>query len=311
MKFYHRPVMPGEVVKYLGCKDGGLYVDGTLGGGGHTLEILCASEPTGRVVGIDWDRDALSYSRKRLTSYTSRIKFIKGNFANIRDILKELSITSVDGILLDLGASSHHFEKPERGFSFHYDAPLDMRMDRESIGTAADIVNNLSQGELRDIFKKYGEERWGGRIAMVIVRKRQVTPIRTTLELAEVVSSAIPRRFHPRGIHPATRVFLALRIVVNNELENIKKAINDGIWLLSHGGRMVVISFHSLEDRIVKASFRSFEGKCVCLPDIPKCVCNAKQEARILTKKVVKPSKEETEENPRARSAKLRAIERL
>ncbi len=311
MEFYHHPVMSDEVVRCLGCKDGGLYVDGTLGGGGHTLEILRASEPTGRVVGIDWDRDALSYSRKRLASYRSRIRLIKGNFANIRDIMKELSIARVDGILLDLGVSSHHFEKSERGFSFHHDAALDMRMDMEGRRTAADIVNEFSREELRDIFKKYGEERWGDKIAMTIVRKREVTPIKTTVELAELVSSAIPRRFHPRGIHPATRVFMALRIVVNNELENIKKAINDCIWLLAHGGRMVVISFHSLEDRIVKASFRSFEGKCVCPPGFPRCVCKTKQEVRLLNRKAITPSKEEIERNPRARSAKLRAIERL
>ncbi|MFQ5587079.1 MAG: 16S rRNA (cytosine(1402)-N(4))-methyltransferase RsmH [Thermodesulfobacteriota bacterium] len=311
MEFYHRPVMPVEVDRFLECKAGGTYVDGTLGGGGHAEAILAASAPDGRLIGIDWDEEALLYARERLKPYAGRVEFVKGNFANIKGILRSLEVDKVDGILLDLGVSSRHLEKPERGFSFQYDAPLDMRMDREGATTACDLVNGLPQEELRELLKKYGDERWAKRIAMIIVRTRQESPIRTTKELADIVSFAIPRKHHPRSRHPATKTFLALRIAVNREIENLEAALHDGIGLLYHGGRMVVITFHSLEDRIVKNAFRQFTGGCVCPSDTPYCVCKRRSEVRILTRKALTPSQEEIEGNPRARSAKLRAVVKI
>ncbi|MBI5286583.1 MAG: 16S rRNA (cytosine(1402)-N(4))-methyltransferase RsmH, partial [Deltaproteobacteria bacterium] len=241
--------MSREVVRLLKCKPGGLYVDGTIGGGGHAEEILRATGLTGKVIGIDWDEEALLASRERLKGYRSRVTLVHDNFANIKKILTGLHITSVDGILLDLGVSSHHLERPERGFSFRFDTPLDMRMDRRQKKTAYHLVNGLSEGELEQVLWRYGEERWARQIARAIVRARKDHTITTTKELADLVSSAIPSRFHPRDIHPATRTFQALRIAVNGELENLKRAIEDGVKVLSREGRMGIISFHSLEDR--------------------------------------------------------------
>jgi len=223
--------------------------------------------------------------------------------------MDSLKIDRADGILLDLGVSSRHLDSPERGFSFRHDAPLDMRMDREGGTTAYDLVNTLPEGELGEIIKTYGEERWAKRIAMVIAKRRREAPVKTTGELAELVAGAIPRRYHPRSIHPATKTFLALRIVVNSEMENLESALHEVPGLIRHGGRMVVITFHSLEDRIVKKSFRHLATGCICPPDLPRCACDKRSEVKLLTRKALLPSDEEREGNPRARSAKLRAVE--
>lgn len=311
MMFKHLSVMPEEVVKFLGCKPDKLYVDGTLGGGGHTAMILDASAPTGKVVGMDWDEDAIQAAMERFKGYSGCLTFVRENFANIKIVMADLSIKSLDGILLDLGVSSHHLEMPERGFSFRFDAPLDMRMDRRQKKTAYEVINGLSLKELEEIIRKYGEERWAKKIAKTIVEKRRHGPIATTKELSSIVSSAIPKKFHPRDIHPATRTFQAIRIAVNDELNNLKKAIEDGADLLDSGGRMVIISFHSLEDRIVKESFRRLAKGCICPDDFPKCICGQKPKLHIITKRPIAPSPEEVSKNPRARSARLRAAERI
>lgn len=311
LTYYHLPVMSREVVRFLNCKPGGLYVDGTLGGGGHTKEILKASDPEGKVIGIDWDEEALLASKSALKDHLSRVTMVQDNFANIKMILASLHITTVDGILLDLGVSSYHLERPERGFSFRFNTPLDMRMDRRKKWSAYHLVNELTEKELEGILWEYGEERWARRIARAVVKVRKGHPITTTGELAGLVSSSIPKRFHPRGIHPATRTFQALRIAVNEELENLRKAIGDGIDVLSRGGRMVIISFHSLEDRIVKRSFRSMERGCICPPGIPRCVCGREPLAKVITHRPITPTPEEVSSNPRARGARLRALERL
>lgn len=311
MKFSHIPVMSQEVLEYLGPAPGGTYVDGTLGGGGHTLEILKQSAPTGRVIGLDRDDDALNAAQEFLSDFTGRVTLVRENFRNIKRVLADLGIEAVDGVILDLGVSLHQLTSPERGFSFMEDAPLNMRMDRRQELTAATIVNTFGERELARIFSRYGEERFSTRIARAIVKARAKRAIETTRELVEVIIGAVPKKFHGGRIHPATRVFQALRIEVNDELASLAEGLVGAIEVLKCGGRVVVISFHSLEDKAVKAVFRDFARGCVCPPDFPKCVCGRKPVIRILTKKVVVPSPKEVKENPRARSAKLRAAEKL
>lgn len=308
---YHRPVLPDEVVRLLDPRPGGTYVDCTLGGGSHARAILSRIQPGGRLVGIDRDEDAIEHTKRELAEFAENLNLVRGDFAELDEIMRNLSIESVDGALFDLGVSSHQLDIPDRGFSFSSTAPLDMRMDRTQLVTAADLVNKMSETELAEMIYVHSDERWARRIARAIVRRREVSPIRTTTDLAELVASAIPAKAHPPKTHPATRTFQSLRIVVNSELDALDKGLRAASRLLSAGGRLCVISYHSLEDRRVKRFFALESGKCQCPPGLPGCVCGTRQLLRVLTKKPITPTEEEIEGNPRARSAKLRAAERV
>lgn len=300
----HIPVLVEEVMTLLRCGPGRTYVDATLGGGGHALEILRRTAPNGIVIGLDWDEEAVSEARKALMPFGERVKIFHENFIHLTELLMEMKVEQVDGILLDLGLSSMQLEREERGFSFRGEGPLDMRMDQRIDRTAAYLVNHLSPEELEDILFKYGNERWAKRIAKAIVQERDRGPIETTQALGKIVYQTIPRRFHHRKIDPATKTFQAFRIKVNDELENLRKILETGWELLRKGGRMCIISFHSLEDRMVKETFRKLEGRGADGP-IPGAVM------RVLTKKPIMPSEEEQRKNPRSRSAKLRCAERV
>jgi len=300
----HIPVLLEEAISLLGCVPHRIYVDATLGGGGHALEILKRTEPDGRLIGIEWDEEAIAEARKTLSPFGERVRIFRENFAHLSGLLREIETESVDGILLDLGCSSIQLEGQERGFSFRGESPLDMRMDQRTEETAADLVNTLPLKELEEILWTYGEERWARKIAKAIGDERDRRRIETTQALSKIVYRAIPRRFQSRKIDPATRTFQALRIRVNHELENLKQVLEEGWPFLKGGGRMCVISFHSLEDRIVKQTFRRLErGEPGGL--------NQQKMARILTPKPMTPSEEEERENPRSRSAKLRCAERV
>jgi 16S rRNA (cytosine1402-N4)-methyltransferase len=311
MDLFHRPVMLHEVIASLGCRPGGVWVDGTLGGGGHAEAILQNTAPGGLLIGIDADEEALAETEKRLTPFGSRKILVKGNFSDMETILAERKIGKVDGILLDLGVSSHQLDTAERGFSFTLDAPLDMRMDPSGGMSAADLLRTLPMEEIERILRDYGEERMARRIARTIVDRRTLSPIRTTAELASVVLRAMPRGAERQKIHPATRTFQALRIAVNDELASLRRALDSGTGRLAPGGRFSVISFHSLEDRIVKDAFRAGEKGCLCPPDLPVCACGLKPTLKVLTRKPLTPGTAEIGENPRARSAKLRTAERI
>ena len=311
MTFRHTSVLAREVLDFLSPRPGGVYVDGTVGGGGHAALVLDASAPDGRLFGFDRDRNALGAAGARLAPYGERVTLIHSNFSGMAAALARYGITAVDGVLLDLGVSSHQLDAAERGFSFQQDAPLDMRMDRDGGETAADLVNDLSVEELTRIIRDYGEERWAKRIATFIAKARQEAPITTTLQLADLVKGAIPRGAWEERIHPATRTFQGLRIAVNDELESAARGVEAGVGLLRPGGRIAVISFHSLEDRIVKERFRSYSRGCICPKELPVCVCNHTPELRILTGKPVMATAEEVAANPRARSARLRVAEKL
>ena len=308
---FHEPVMLRETVDSLGCRPGGVYFDGTLGGGGHAYEILTRTAPDGVLVGVDRDIDALSEARRRLETFSERILLVKGNFADIKNILSGLGIEKVRGILLDLGVSSHQFDTPDRGFGFSLNAPLDMRMDQEGGLTAFDIVNSFPEEKLKKIIKDYGEEMMPGRIVRAISERRKLSPIRTTGELAAIVAGALPGHLKNKRIHPATKTFQALRIAVNDELANLHEAIENGIDMLEQGGRFSVISFHSLEDRMVKNLFRSWEKGCICPPDFPVCTCNRKSKLKVPVKRAIMPRDAEIASNPRARSARLRTAIRI
>lgn len=310
MEFSHLSVMPVETIRLLGCLKEGIYVDGTLGGGGHSADMLRAN-PGNRVIGIDRDIEAIEAARKALSGFAERVTFVRDDFRNLKTIVEAAGYGEVDGILLDVGVSSYQLESAERGFSFRMDAPLDMRMDTRQATTAAHLVNTLEEDELERVFRELGEEAFAGRVARAIVAARSRRPIETTGALAEIVLFAVPKKFHGKKIHPATKVFQALRIAVNDELESLREAIAGGFEVLRPGGRMAVISFHSLEDRIVKSAFREFATGCICPPRLPMCVCGKKPRAVLLTRKAVTASTEELDRNPRARSAKLRAIEKL
>ena len=292
----HIPVLVEEVMNLLRCEAHMTYVDATIGGGGHALEILKRASPDGIVIGIDWDEEAIAEAKRALAPFGDRIKILRENFVRLPDLLEALNISEVDGILLDLGLSSLQLEKKERGFSLKREGPLDMRMDQRIDRTAADLLNGLSFQELESTLREFGEERWAKRIAKAILQEREKKPIGTTQELRQIVHRAIPRRFHSRKIDPATRTFQAFRIRVNEELENLRRILETGWTLLKRGGRICVISFHSLEDRMVKETFRRLDRDGVI---------------RGITKKPITPSEEEKQRNPRSRSAKLRCAERV
>lgn len=310
-EFHHLSVLAREVIEQLAPCPGGTYLDGTLGGGGHSELILEKIGPDGLLIGIDRDQSALAAASERLRRFGSSFKPVQGSFGDLAELLKNEGISALDGLLLDLGVSSHQLDTDERGFSFRLDGPLDMRMDRTCGDSAADLLQECSAQELEQIIKEFGEERWAKKIALRIVQVRQETPITTTLQLADLVAGTIPRRFHEDRIHPATRTFQGLRIAVNQELEQVQQGVSAGIAALKPGGRIAVISFHSLEDRIVKHLFREAATGCTCPPRMPYCVCNNKPQLRILTGRPIIAGAEETDRNPRARSAKLRVAEKL
>jgi 16S rRNA (cytosine1402-N4)-methyltransferase len=309
--FRHISVLYDEVLRYLAPRPGGIYVDGTLGGAGHARGILEASSPDGMLLGFDRDQEALAAAAARLAPYGSRVRLFHENFSRLPHVLAREGIDAIDGMMLDVGVSSHQLDKAERGFSFQQDAPLDMRMDSSSGRTAADLVNTLPEKELEQILWELGEERWARRIAAVIVAARATAPITTTLRLADLVKGAIPRACWEARLHPATRTFQAIRIAVNEELESLERGLVAGIESLKSGGRIVVISFHSLEDRIVKNVFNELARGCICPKSVPRCVCGKQPVVRKLTRKPVVASQEEIAANPRSRSAKLRAAEKL
>lgn len=292
----------------MNIKPDGIYVDGTMGGGGHSLEIA-KRLTTGRLICIDQDPNAHEAAGKRLAEYKDRITFVRDNFGNIKSILDSLGIEKIDGMLLDIGVSSHQLDEAERGFSYQQDAPLDMRMNPDRPFSAYDVVNGYDEDELDRVIFTYGEERWARRIAQFIVKEREAKPIETTGELVDIIKKAVPKGARKDGPHPAKRTFQAIRIEVNGELEVLQRAIDDVAARLAVGGRLCIITFHSLEDRIVKEAFRKQENPCICPPQFPVCVCGKKPLGRVITRKPILPSKEELEENPRSRSAKLRVLE--
>ncbi len=312
MNFQHTPVLLQEVLEYLTPLPGKVMVDCTLGGGGHSSEILKRILPGGKLIALDQDLDAIKAAREKL-EFFGRDNFIivHSNFVHLPKVLQQLSVEKVDGILYDLGVSSYQLDQGERGFSYLQDAPLDMRMDRTKPGSAYELVNNASPEEISEIIRDYGEERWAKRIAQFIVREREKSPIYTTGQLVEIIKKAIPSGARREGPHPAKRTFQALRIAVNRELDILPEAFSQGIQRLKPGGRMAVITFHSLEDRITKETFKGLARGCTCPKELPVCVCNNKPSVKILTGKPVLPSEEEVRVNPRARSAKLRAVEKL
>lgn len=308
--FKHIPVLKNEVLECLDIKKDGVYVDGTLGGAGHSFCIMERLGKNGTLVGIDRDQDALFAAKEKLKDYTNVI-YVNNNHENIKEILEGLNIDKVDGILLDLGVSSYQLDESSRGFSYMHDAPLDMRMNREDKLTAYFVVNKYSEESLARIFFEYGEEKYSKRIAKAIVSRRTEKEIKTTFELVECIKNAMPKSALHEKQHPAKRVFQAIRIEVNGELINLAKAIKDAAYLLKPGGRLCIITFHSLEDRIVKNTFEELEGRCTCPKELPKCVCNKISYGKIITKKPIVATEEELEINPRSRSAKLRVFERV
>ncbi|WP_315114423.1 16S rRNA (cytosine(1402)-N(4))-methyltransferase RsmH [uncultured Clostridium sp.] len=310
MEFNHVSVLLNECLEGLNIKENGIYVDCTLGGGGHSSEILKRLSKEGTLIGIDQDEDALRAAKERLKDFDNVI-YVHNNFYNIDSILNELNIDKVDGILMDLGVSSYQLDRGERGFSYMKDAPLDMRMNRKEEVDAYYIVNNYSEKDLERIIRDYGEERFAKRIAKFIVEKRNTQEIKTTGELTEIIKEAIPAKFRREGPHPAKRTFQAIRIEVNRELDILNKAVEDSVEHLSENGRIAIITFHSLEDRIIKNKYKDLENRCSCPRDFPICVCGNIPKLKIISRKPIEPSKEEIEINPRSRSAKLRVGEKI
>ncbi|MBZ4666447.1 16S rRNA (cytosine(1402)-N(4))-methyltransferase RsmH [Mahella sp.] len=311
MNDYHKPVLVNEVMQYMRCREGGIYIDGTIGGGGHALEICRRIGGHGLLIGIDKDDQALAHAAETLKEYSGCVRLIKGDFRYMKALVNDIGVNEVDGVLLDLGVSSHQLDDAERGFSYNAEAALDMRMDKQQLLTARDVVNTYDEKRLYEIIRDYGEERWAKRIASFIVKERQRYPIETTGQLVEVIKKAMPAAARREGPHPARRTFQAIRIEVNDELNSIKEGLIQALDCLKPGGRLCVISFHSLEDRLVKDTFRRWQNPCICPPDTPVCVCGNKPVAAIVTKKPVIATPDEVESNPRARSAKLRVCEKL
>ena len=310
MEFKHISVLLDECLEGLNIKEDGIYVDCTLGGAGHSKEIVKRLSNKGRLIGIDQDKDALKAAGEKLKDYDNAT-LVHSNFENIKDVIENLGLEGVDGILIDLGVSSYQLDTGDRGFSYMQDAPLDMRMNRELEFSAYDVVNGYSEDDLYKIIRDYGEEKFAKRIASFIVKAREEGEIKTTLELVDIIKAAIPAKARREGPHPAKRTFQAIRIEVNRELSIISKTIKDGVEKLNKGGRMAIITFHSLEDRIVKTTYKELTNPCTCPREFPICVCNNEPIVKIITRKPIEASKEELEENPRSRSAKLRVLEKL
>lgn len=310
MEFKHKSVLLEETIENLNIMPDGIYVDGTLGGGGHSYHIAEQLSSNGRLIGIDQDADAIAAATKRLEPFSDRVTIVRNNYCNFEQVLKELSIDKVDGIVLDLGVSSYQLDTAERGFTYKTDAPLDMRMDQRQQLTAKDIVNTYSEFDLYRIIRDYGEDRFAKNIARHIVSARQIKPIETTFELNEVIKAAIPMKVRAVGGHPAKKTFQAIRIELNHELDVLEDSIDTMIDHLNDKGRICIITFHSLEDRIVKTRFRNCENPCTCPPDFPVCVCGKKSKGKVITRKPIVPSEEELEENKRSKSSKLRVFER-
>ena len=311
MEFRHTPVLLDQCIENLNIRPDGIYVDGTLGGGGHSFHICERLSEQGMLIGIDRDRDALEAAEKRLREFSCRKYFVQSNHADIRTVLAEKGIEKIDGALLDIGVSSFQLDNAERGFSYMQDAPLDMRMNREDDLTAYDVVNSYDRDELTRIIREYGEERWASRIAAFIVRARAEKPVESTSELVELIKEAIPARARRSGPHPAKRTFQAIRIEVNDELGELSRAVDEYLDVMNPGGRLCIITFHSLEDRIVKQKLQKRADPCTCPPEFPVCVCGKKADIRKVTRKPIVAEASELDLNPRARSAKLRVCEKI
>ena len=309
MEFKHKSVLLNETIDGLNIKPDGIYVDGTLGGGGHAYEVCRRLGEKGSIVGIDQDAAAIEAASARLKVFGEKVTIVRSNYCDMKSKLHELGIDKVDGIVLDLGVSSYQLDTAERGFSYREDAPLDMRMDTRQKMTARDIVNDYTEADLYRVIRDYGEDKFAKNIAKHIVQARAVKPVETTAELSEIIRASIPMKFQKKSGHPAKRTFQAIRIELNRELDVLRDSLDDMIDLLNPGGRLCIITFHSLEDRIVKSAFRKNENPCTCPPDFPVCVCGKKSKGSIITKKPILPSEEELEYNSRSKSAKLRIFE--
>lgn len=309
MEFKHKSVLLNETIDGLNIKPDGIYVDGTLGGGGHAYEVCRRLGEKGSIIGIDQDAAAIEAASARLKDFGEKVTIVRSNYCDMKSKLHELGIDKVDGIVLDLGVSSYQLDTAERGFSYREDAPLDMRMDTRQKMTARDIVNDYTEADLYRVIRDYGEDKFAKNIAKHIVQARAVKPVETTAELSEIIRASIPMKFQKKSGHPAKRTFQAIRIELNRELDVLRDSLDDMVDLLNPGGRLCIITFHSLEDRIVKSAFRKNENPCTCPPDFPVCVCGKKSKGSIITKKPILPSEEELEYNSRSKSAKLRIFE--
>lgn len=310
MKFNHTSVLLQETIDGLNIRPDGVYVDGTLGGGGHSYEIASRLSDRGQLIGIDQDEAAITAAGERLKEFGDRVIIVRSNYRNTKSILQSLQIEKIDGMMLDLGVSSYQLDTEERGFSYRYDAPLDMRMDKRQTLTARDIVNGYSEMELFRVIRNYGEDKFAKNIAKHIVAARQQSPIETTGQLNEIIKAAIPAKMRAEGGHPSKRTYQAIRIECNKELEVLRDSLEELIGLLNPGGRLCIITFHSLEDRIVKSAFKKAENPCTCPPSFPVCVCGKVSQGKVITNKPILPGEEELERNSRAKSAKLRIFER-
>lgn len=311
MDFEHMSVLLEACIEGLNIKEAGIYVDGTLGGAGHAKEVCKRLSNKGHFIGIDQDNDALMVCKERLKDVAPHVDIVKSNFERVKEVLDELHIAGIDGMLIDLGVSSHQLDEASRGFSYMQDAKLDMRMNQDSDFSAYEVINAYTEDEIYRVIRDFGEEKWAKRIAQFIVKKRIEAPIQTTYELVEVIKEAIPYKARKEGSHPAKRTFQAIRIEVNREIDIIEPTIRNAVQKLNKGGRLCIITFHSLEDRIVKHVFKNLEDPCTCLKNLPMCACGKLPEVKVITRKPIVPSDRELEYNPRSRSAKLRIVEKI